>query len=94
MIHAGANQSGSKEPRPSGRGLGLRRGLLGVGRADFTYSLQSIETPIEVEQVLHELGWFLDSTSYYTILCPGVLLHLLSGDRDDVYVARSLDGNG
>ena len=41
MIHAGANKFGSKEPRPSWRGLGLRRGLL--GGASRLYVLASVD---------------------------------------------------
>lgn len=36
--------------------------------------------------------WSHDSTSEYAILCADVLLHLVPGDRDDVYVSRSLGG--
>ena len=44
MIHAGANQCGSKEPPPFRAGLRFEAWLLGVGRADFRYLLQLIET--------------------------------------------------
>jgi len=37
-------------------------------------------------------GWTHDSTGENAILCAGVLLRLVPGDRDDVCVAQSLGG--
>ena len=72
MIHAGANQCGSKEPRPSGRGLGLRRGLL--GGSSRLYVLASVDRDYASKLrrfCMSMLGFLIRrvNTQYFALVC-------------------------
>jgi hypothetical protein len=90
-VHNGVRVDDVVDPSPRLSGTTVaEQGRGESGRRDMLASVGV--TSSEVERSGKNYSWSHDSTSKYAILCAGVFLHLVPGDRGDVCVARSLGG--